>query len=330
MPLLRTFGSVATFNIVYLLMVILAGYALFRAGLVCHRTAVESWLAGALFSWSPWMVTRGIGHFSLVAAAPLPIFILLLLRCRDRPRMRDGLALGATICWAATTDPYYAVYCVMIAIVFLVGVTVRSHHEVRATEPRTLDLLIACVGGFTVSLLIGHGWQLNILGVHVTSHQLYTPMLLLTLLGMVRVAWPYRHFVVSVDGPQALHLIRVASVAAMVGAIMLSPVLYAVGVRIRDTGFEATSVLWRSSPAGLDLLTFLLPNPNHPLAPDWLRAWLTPRPDRYLENVASLTFTAIIAIVAALRTGWRPSAFWIALTVTSGCCHSGRSSISPV
>ena len=324
LPLLPMFGSVATFNIVYLLMVILAGYALFLLAWHVTGRPFESWLAGALFSWSPWMVTRGIGHFSLVGAAPLPIFILLLLRCSDRPRMRDALALGATICWAATTDPYYAVYCVMIAIVFLVVRTVRlSHHAVRATEPRTLDLLIACVGGFTVSLLIGHGWQLNILGVHVTAHELYTPVLLLTILVMARVAWPYRHVVVSVDGPQALRWIRVASVAALVGAVMLSPVLYAVGMRIRETGFESTSVLWRSSPPGVDLLTFLLPNPNHLLAPEWLRAWLTPRPDRYLENVASVTFTAIIVIVAALRTGWRPSAFWITLTVTFGLLSLG-------
>jgi hypothetical protein len=73
-----------------------------------------------------------------------------------------------------------------------------------------------------------------------------------------------------------LRLVRLASVTALVCVVILSPVLYAVGIRIRDTGLESSSILWRSSPAGVDLVTFLLPNPNHPLAPAWLRAWLTP------------------------------------------------------
>ena len=288
--------------------------------------AFESWLAGALFSWSPWIVTRGIGHFSLVAAAPLPLFILLLLRRSDRPRLRDGLALGATICWAATTDPYYAVYCVMIAAVFLAVRTVHvTPDEGRAAEavPRVLDLMLVCVAGFAVSLLIGHGWQLTVLRIRLSAHELYTPMLLLTILALLRIAWPHRHVGVSIDRAQLFRLTRVASVAALVSAVMLSPVLYAVGVRVRDAGFESSSILWRSSPPGVDLVNFVLPNPNHPLAPAALRAWLSPRPDQYLETVASLTLVAIVTIVAAIRTGWRPSVFWIALTVAFGLLSLG-------
>jgi len=326
LPLLRVFGVVTTFNVVYLLMIVLTGYAAFLLAWHVTNRPVESWLAGALFSWSPWIVTRGIGHFSLVAAAPLAIFILLLLKSSERARMRDALALGATVCWAATTDPYYAVYCVMIAVVFLCVRTVRvTRAAARATNAglRTLDLVVACMGGFVVALLIGHGWKLTVLGVKVSVQGLYTPMLILTLLVLLRLAWPYRHAAVSVDRGQIFRLTTLASATALVAFVMLSPVLYAVGVRIRDTGFESSAVLWRSSPPGVDLVTFLLPNPNHPLASAALRTWLTPQPDRYLENVASLTFVAIGVIIAAIRTGWRPSAFWIALTITFGLLSLG-------
>ena len=85
-------------------------------------------------------MTRGIGHFSLVAAAQLAVFILLLLKSSERARMRDALALGATICWAATADPYYAVYCVMIAVVFLCVRTVRvTRAEALATNAGSPD-----------------------------------------------------------------------------------------------------------------------------------------------------------------------------------------------
>jgi hypothetical protein len=326
LPLLPLLGVVTTFNVVYLLMIVLTGYAAFALAWHITERPLESWLAGALFAWSPWIVTRGIGHFSLVAAAPLPVFVLLLLRCEERARMRDALALGATVCWAATTDPYYAVYCVMLACLVLGWHTVRvTRRAVRESTlvPRALDLLMACVGGFVVSLLLGRGWQLSVFGLRVSAHELYTPMLLLTLLTLLRLAWPFRHAALSVDRVELVRLARAVSVAALVSAVMLSPVLYAVGIRLRDAGFESSRILWRSSPPGVDLVSFFLPNPNHPLAPHAIRDWLTPRADLYLENVASLPWVALVAIAAALRTGWKPSRLWIALTVTFGLLALG-------
>jgi hypothetical protein len=326
LPLLPLLGVVTTFNVVYLLMIVLTGYAAFALAWHITERPLESWLAGALFAWSPWLVTRGIGHFSLVAAAPLPVFVLLLLRCEERARIRDALALGATVCWAATTDPYYAVYCVMIASLVLGWHIVRvTRRAVRGSTlvPRALELLMACVGGFAASLLVGRGWQLSVLGMRVSAHELYTPMLLLTLLTLLRLAWPFRHAALSVDRVELVRLVRAVSVAALVSAVMLSPVLYAVGIRIRDAGFESSRILWRSSPPGVDLVSFFLPNPNHPLAPHAIRDWLTPRADLYLENVASLPWVALVAIAVALRTGWKPSRLWIALTVTFGLLALG-------
>ena len=317
LPLVGTLGGVTTFNVVYLLMIVITGYATFR--LVCHVTQrpFESWLAGAMFSWSPYLATRGTGHFSLVAAAPLPVFALLLLKCEERPNARDAVALGATVCWAATTDPYYAVYCVMIACVFVAVQAIRARDPLRrCAVPRTIDVLLACVAGFTVALLISGGWQYPVLGRHLTAHGLYTPMLLLTLLVLVRAACPYRHAALSIDRAQIVRFARVGSVGALVSVVMLSPVLYAVGIRIRDGGFESSQIRWRSSPPGVDLVSFLLPNPNHPLAPEAIRAWLTPRPDQYLENVASIPIVALLAIAVAIGAGWRPARIWIAITAT--------------
>jgi hypothetical protein len=317
LPLLQVFATVTTFNLVYLLMIVLTGYAMFRLAWHVTGRPVESWLAGALFAWCPWLVTRGIGHFSLVAAAPLPIFALLLLRLEERGRLRDALALGATACWAATTDPYYAVYCVMMACLFLGIRTVRISRDLsrQSAPPRAIDALMACVAGFAGSLLIGGGWQITVLGRHVSAHGLYTPMLLLTMLALLRIAWPYRRAALSIDRVLLLRFARAASVAAVVSIVLLSPVLYAVSVRIRENGFESSRIMWRSSPPGVDLVSFFLPNPNHVLAPAAIREWLTPRPDAYLENVASLTFAAVGVVLFAMWRGWRPPRFWIVLSI---------------
>jgi hypothetical protein len=317
LPLLPAFGVVATFNIVYVLMIVVTGLAMFQLAWHVTGRPFESWLAGALFSWCPWMVTRGMGHFSLVAAAPLPVFVLLLLRLEQRGRLRDAVALGLTVCWAATTDPYYAVYCVMIACVFL---PLHTMHIVRrpiqrSRVPRALDAMIACVAGFAASILIRGGWQFTVLGRHVTARGLYTPMLLLTIFTVARIAWPYRNAVLSVNRAALFRFARAASIGAIVSTVLLSPVLYAVTVRIHENGFESSRILWRSSPAGVDLLSFFVPNPNHFLSPQSVRDWLTPREDLYLENVASLPLVGLAVVVAAVRGGWKPRRFWVVLTV---------------
>ena len=121
LPLSGWLGVVATFNVVFLLMSVLTAYATFLLARHVTGRPAESWLAGLLFAWSPLLVTRGMGHFSLVAAAPLAIFLLVLMKADGQERFRDAAALGAVVAWAATTDVYYGVYCLLIGAVFLVA-----------------------------------------------------------------------------------------------------------------------------------------------------------------------------------------------------------------
>ena len=74
-----------------------------------------------------------------------------------------------------------------------------------------------------------------------------------------------------------MQVMRLGSAAAIVAAAMLSPVLYAVGVRIAEGRWDSEPIFWRSSPHGVDLAAFVLPNPNHWLAPLAIRDWLTAR-----------------------------------------------------
>ena len=130
-------------------------------------------------------------------------------------------------------------------------------------SPRAIDVLLACTAGFTLALVITGGWQLSVFGRQVSAHGLYTPMLLLTVLALMRVAWPYRHAALSIDRAGIVRFARAASVAMIVAVVILSPVLYAVGVRIREGGLDSSRIRWRTSPPGVDLVSFVLPNPNH-------------------------------------------------------------------
>ena len=327
LPLLGWLGVVATFNLVFLSMTVLTGYATFLLAKHVTGRDLESWLAGLLFAWSPVLATRGGAHFSLVAAAPLPIFLLVLLRAAERQRLRDAVALGAVVCWAATTDAYYAVYCVILSVLFTLVHVIRLQH--LPTRPRsravpwTLDVLLFCVAGLVLSMIISGGWQFTIRGRVAGVRSLYTPMLSLTLLACLRAAWAYRGTMFQVDRTAFLRFVRLGAVGAMVAAMLLSPVLYAVSVRMADDRWDSEPIYWRSSPRGVDLVAYVLPNPNHPLVPQAVRQWLSPRPDAYFENVASLTFVALLTIVFAWRSGWRIPRLWGGLAIAFGMLALG-------
>ncbi len=326
LPLIGFFGVVTTFNVVYLLMMVLTAYATFL--LARHVTGLdaESWLAGALFAWSPLLVTRGTEHFSLVAAAPLAIFLLVLLKADGHERFRDAVALGATEWLAASTDVYYAVYCLLIGAVFLGARIVAIHRSPLAGRSIAvrwaLDVLILSLGGFIAALAISGGWQFSVMGRSLPVHSFYTPVMVLTMLVAIRVAWELRTSFLPTIG--LWRFVRFSLAAGVVATFLLSPVLYATAVRMRTWGqIDPSKIFWRSSPAGVDVLAILLPNPNHPLAPgvlvDWLNAW----PTRYVEGLVSIPLVAIVTLCVAWRAGWVPSRWWAGVTALFGLLALG-------
>lgn len=327
LPLIDLLGVVPTFNLIYLLMTVLTGYAAFLLARHVTGADAESWLAGLLFAWSPVLATRGGAHFSLVAAAPLPIFLLVLLRAERSRRPRDAVALGAVVCWAATTDVYYAVYCILLALLLMLARVLTPHRRPAGRDARavpwTLDVLLVCVAGLVLSMLISGGWQFTVRGQVVGLRSLYTPVFVLTMLAGARVAWEYRTVRLRFDRAAAMRFVRLGVTAAVTATVLLSPVLYAIGVRIADGRWDSGRTYWRSSPPGVDLVAYVLPNPNHPLAPDALRQWLTPRPDAYFENVASLPWVALLVILVAWRTGWRVPRLWAGLALVFGLLALG-------
>jgi hypothetical protein len=327
LPLMGVLGVVATFNVVYLLTIVLSAYAMFLLARRVAGSDAEAILAAIAFAWSPVLVTRGMGHFSLVAAAPLPVFLLLLTRAEERWRVRDGALLGAVVAWAATTDVYYAVFCLLIGAAYMTIRLVQLHPTQatarRAVLARTLDVLIVSLLGLVAAILIGRGWSVTFLGARISIRGLYTPMLALTVLLIARAAVRYHASIPRLDVGHALRFARAAGVAVIVAVAILSPVLYALADRWWQDEPLAARPLWRSSPRGVDFAALVLPNPNHPLAPQSIRDFLTPRPDAYLENVASIPLVLLAVLALAWRRGWRPPREWLVLTAFVGLLALG-------
>lgn len=326
-PLRSFLGLVETFNVVFLLLMVLGGYATFLLAKHVTRDTAVSWIAGLVFGWSPIVVTRGTGHFSLVATAPLAIFLLLLVRTKGHVRPRDAVALGVTIAWASMTDVYYAVFCLLMGAAFVLSqvVAVEARQEPARRTVVTRVLLVAAAGLVLLiaAIAINGGRDITVAGRVLRARTLYTPVLALTVLAVVQIARRIRMKVAKVTSADAGRFLRLTAITVVVTAVLASPLLYAAAVRLIRGEFDTPKIYWRSSPSGIDLLALVLPNPNHPLAPAAIAQWLTTRPQAYIENVASLPFVALAILVVAWRAGWRPSRWWAGISAASGLLALG-------
>jgi hypothetical protein len=321
LPVVPLVGLVGAFNLVYLLNMTLAAYAMFV--LARHETqrAAEAWLAGGLFAFSAPLIARGTAHFSLVAAAPLPAFLFLLARAYATERPGWAVAAGLAVAWAGISDPYYGVYCLLAAACFVAWRLLDVHVRPQPPERRrrrvvgVLDVLVLCLGGFAVGTVIRGGSRFDILGVRVALVTLYTPMLLLTTFLVIRLLLWLRPQWTLRPGWRPARMAKVLVTTGVTGLIALSPVLYALALRIRAGRYVSAPVSWRSTPPGVDALAFFMPNPNHPLFGGPWREWLAGRPGGFTDNVASVPLLALAVILLAAATRLhRVSRFWATFT----------------
>ena len=96
--------------------------------------------------------------------------------------------------------------------------------------------------------------------------------------------------------------------------------LYAFGERLAFDNGVSAPVYWRSSPPGVDLLAFVLPDPNHPLWGQPVQDFivrLSQRPDGFPEYTASIPYVAIgLFVLAWWRFGWRPVPLVVIFPIT--------------
>jgi hypothetical protein len=314
-PLQSVFSVLTSFNLIYLLNVTLAGFGMFLlARRVTTRTA-EAWLAGMLFACCGFMVGRSTGHFSLVAAAPLPMFVWCLLRCWERRRTQDGLVLGLAGAWAVAADPYYGVYSLVIAAGWLMSrAVVVTTAPARASVWRRGLTGCAVLSGAVVAgrLVVGGGvWHAGPIEISVRSR--YTPMFILTLALVARGLLSLRLSRSHEAWPSWKTAATVGVAALLAGGFAASPVLAS---HTLGDAMDAPPIFWRTGPQGADVLALVLPHSQHPWMPEVVRTWLATHPGGVIEQSASLSIVALLVIGGVMwRTSWRPSWRWTAAAV---------------
>jgi len=316
-PFLSFASLVATFNVLTIASGVFSAYAMFVYAR--HRTgdAPAAWVGGLMFGFSPFMSARAGEHFSLIQAAPLAVFGYLMLRLSQNPTRRLSAIAGAVVAWAFLSDPYYAVYCLMI-LTFMIGYSVVDMDFHRAPSHRDwwmtlLDVLLICIAGLIVGIIVRGGGRVEWLGVRVSVTRLYTPVLVFTILATCRL-WLLMKPRLRWNVPPTIRL-GLTIPGALVLALMLAPMVYPMASSFTALAASPTTVFWRNSAPGLDVASYLLPNPLHPWLADWSAGWVGGQPNGFAENVASIPWVAIATfVIAILFARYRPHKGWIAFT----------------
>jgi hypothetical protein len=327
-PLIPLLGTVRTFNILIIGSGVLSAYAMFLFAHRITRDTGGAWLAGLLFGFSPFMSARTSEHFSLVQTAPLVLFALLFDRLRSAPTAFGAAATGATVALAYMCDPYYAVYCLLMAAVAVAysATVVQPADPGRALSRASragIDLVIACLALLVVSVAITGGGRFRLLGSRISVTQLYTPVLFLTMAVAARV-WASVRPRIRWTAPRALPPLRLIAVVGLACAAVLAPVLIPVAAPTGERQWISPKIFWRSSAPGLDVLTLLTPNPMHPWFGRFFQGWLASLPHTPIENVASIPWTvlATLAIATWCTRRFAPR-YWIVFTAFFTCLALG-------
>jgi hypothetical protein len=233
-----------------------------------------------------------------------------------------------TEAWATACDVYFGVYCLMLAAGYVLATNVQLRRvpstAVRRPYRRALDVLMLCLAGLVAALLLRHGWQFAFLGRVVRVRTVYTPILILTTLAAIRIALHYRTSLSPGTRARAVAVLRVAAVAGVVTSVLMGPLLLAVSEQLNSGHFVRPKIFWRNSPPGIDLLAWVVPNPNHPLAPASLRAWVAHLTrDGYLENVASVPWVVLGLLAVAAIGRWRAPRAPLVMTIAFALLATG-------
>ena len=318
-PLVAALGVVGAFNAVSLVVAVLTGVTMFLLARRLGLGAFSAWMAGAFFIASPTLVSRDAVHFSLTMAAALPLFLWSLLRALDRCRTGDALLVGIAVALASYSDAYFGVFCILMGT-FVIGwrfTAVRwdgAHPRLHALA-RVFDAIIVLTSA-SIAWRLFHGPALVVLGpMAIRFNTLYTAALVLLVSALIR-AWLTWRPVPILQAPTEgwAQWTRLGLVSISTCLLLLLPALIGIGLRMATGRMPATTQFWRSSPRGVDILSYVVPNPNHPWLAERTKYWLMPPGyDAFPEYVASSSLVALVVIGLAAKRLWLPR-LWIAFT----------------
>lgn len=145
-------GPIAAYNFCLLLAFTLAGWGAYLLTRYLVRHEGVAWLAGLLFTCSPFHLTKlSDGQLELISLQWIPFFILFLLRALEEGRVVNYGLAGLFFALVALTSWYYGLFCAIFSGIFIALRIITNRQRWRTTLKRSL---LALGGGIVLLLPI--------------------------------------------------------------------------------------------------------------------------------------------------------------------------------
>lgn len=300
---LPTASPVVAHNAVLIGGIVANGLCTYALAFHYTRRSMPSLVAGVMFTWSTFVVVHLAGHFNLVHAWVLPLTALGAARFLERPSRGRGIALGGVLGATAYSDYYMLVYGIGVILLLTLARRFTFSVERRPGAPRrtavALTVLATAIVAAGVAIVRTGGGVVYIGDVMISMRGTRNLAAAATAALLAAAALTFRIRGDRLPDRSLSAPNRWAVPVAVFGILILPLAAAAFGV-IAQGGYSSQPVLWRSSPAGIDLATMVAGPPRHLIFGElvgmlYRAAWINS-----IEQSGWLTVVGLCGIAMAL------------------------------
>ena len=107
------------YNLLILATFTLAGYGMFLLARHLTGDSRAAWVAGLVYAFSPYMLTRSLGHLNYLSGEWIPLYALCLIRLLETRERRWAVGGGLCLLLTAYCEYYYLIYLTMFTAFYL-------------------------------------------------------------------------------------------------------------------------------------------------------------------------------------------------------------------
>lgn len=143
------FGTVLSFNLVYLWSLWLAGVLMYVLVRKVWKSRPAGVVAATIFTFSPYIWAHSLGHFNLVTIWPFPALVLLIMYLYKKFRWWIGVLIGVLLSVIFYNDYQYFFYCLLLILILII-----YYHIFDKTKKIIECFYIWLIAAFTSLLLV--------------------------------------------------------------------------------------------------------------------------------------------------------------------------------
>jgi hypothetical protein len=113
LPFQLVWPLTVAFNVVVVTSFVASGLALYGLARACGADPGPAFVAGCLYTFSPFHFAHGIAHLNMLALQWLPLYLWALLAACRSARPAAGLLAGVVLFGVVLTDYYFALFCAL-------------------------------------------------------------------------------------------------------------------------------------------------------------------------------------------------------------------------